>query len=581
MDTPWTAFYEAAVPHSLSYSNEPLPALLDTTARRYPNHPALKFVLKYVAGGRICVGGTLTYRQLHEAMDRFATALHALGVRKGDRVALMLPNSPQFVIGFFGALRIGATVVNINPTYTPRELRHQLQDSGAATIVTLNPLLPRVQEIAADTALRHIIVSTIYDTLPFPFSAMVRRTQEQEADWVEVTPTEQVRRFADLMDAYPPAPPLVAVSGADVALFQYTGGTTGAPKAAMLTHANLMANTTQLVHWMPELKQARERVMCAIPFFHVYGMTVGMCFAIAKAATMIVLPNPRPVEVVLEALHRERVTAFPGAPTMYIGIINHPQIGDYDLRSIKACISGSASLPMEVQERFGELTGGRLVEGYGLTEAAPVTHCNPVFGLRKAGSIGIPLPDVEVQVLDMESDQPLPIGSEREGELLLRGPQVMLGYWNRPDETAQTKSEDGWLHTGDIVRTDADGYFYVVDRKKDLIIASGYNIVPREVEEVLFMHPQILEASVVGIPDSYRGETVKACVVLKPGETSTRDAIRAFCKERLAPYKVPTHVEFMDELPKSQVGKVLRRVLVEQEKARQAAASDALPEQAG
>ena len=568
MDTHWKEHYEPDVAHTLSYPDTTLISLLDESVRAYPSHTAINFVLKYLVNGHVALGAKHSYRQLKEAVDRFATALHALGVRKGDRVGLMLPNTPQFVIGFFAALRLGATVVNINPTYTPRELKHQLEDSGAETILLLNIFLPRLREIQQATAIKRVIVTTIYDTLAFPTSVVVRRSQQKEPDWVEVVPDDTTWMFDELLAEYPPAPPIVATDPADVALLQYTGGTTGVPKAAMLTHYNIMANTTQLMAWMSSLEQARERVMCAIPFFHVYGMTVSMCFGIAKAAELVVIPNPRPIDIVLETVHHEKVTVFPGVPALYIGIINHPRISQYDLRSIKACISGSAALPMEVQETFGELTGGRLVEGYGLTEAAPVTHCNPVFGMRKSGSIGVPLPDVDIQVRDLETDQPVELGADREGELLLRGPQVMKGYWNRPDETSKTITEDGWLRTGDIVRTDADGYFYIVDRKKDLIIASGYNIVPREVEEVLFMHPKVLEATVAGIPDAYRGETVKAYVVLKADQASSQDEIRAFCKEHLAPYKVPTHVEFLDELPKSQVGKVLRRVLIEREKER-------------
>ena len=570
MDTPWLNHYEANVPPSLTYSTATLPSLLDAAVAHNPNAVAINFVLKYVLKGRVALGGKLSYRQLSEAVDRFATALHALGVRKGDRVALMLPNTPQFVIGFFGALRLGAIVVNINPTYTPRELKLQLADSGAETILVLSRFLPKINEIRAETALRRVIVTDIFDPLPFPVSAVVRRAQQKEADWVDVQPNATTLLFSDLLADYAATPPPVEVDAHDVALFQYTGGTTGAPKAAMLTHYNVMANTTQILNWVPSMRHGRERVVCAIPFFHVYGMTVGMCVALALASQMIIIPDPRPVDIVMEAIHNEKATIFPGVPALYIAIINHKNVTDYDLRSVTVCISGSAALPMEVQEKFGEITGGRLVEGYGLTEAAPVTHCNPVFGTRKSGAIGLPMPDVEVQVLDLETDEPLPIGSEREGELLLRAPQIMKGYWNRDDETAKVLSADGWLRTGDIVRTDADGYFYVVDRKKDLIIASGYNIVPREVEEVLFMHPSVLEAAVAGIPDQYRGETVKAFVVLKPAAQATTKELRDFCKANLAPYKVPTHVEFLAELPKTQVGKVLRRVLVEMEKQKQA-----------
>jgi long-chain acyl-CoA synthetase len=336
------------------------------------------------------------------------------------------------------------------------------------------------------------------------------------------------------------------------------------PKAAMLSHFNLVANTVQVRRWMVTLEEGKERVMGAIPFFHVYGMTVAMSLAIYLGAELVVVPNPRPIDGVMKAIDKERATVFPGVPTMYIGIINHPDVGKYDLKSVKACISGAAPLPMDVQTKFGEITGGRLVEGYGLTEAAPVTHCNPIYGQRKAGSIGVPFPDVEAKIMDYDKLVEKPQGEE--GELWVRGPQVMQGYWGRPDETAKTITEDGWLRTGDIARMDSDGYFYIVDRLKDIIIASGFNIVPREVEEVLFEHPKVQEAVVAGVPDPYRGETVKAYVVLRPGEAVTADELIAFCAERLAPYKVPKYVEFRSELPKTQVGKFLRRVLVEEER---------------
>jgi len=316
--------------------------------------------------------------------------------------------------------------------------------------------------------------------------------------------------------------------------------------------------------WLRNIKEGKDCMLGAIPFFHVYGMTVGMSLAMYIGAQLVIVPNPRQIETVMEVIHKERASIFPGVPTMYMGIINHPQVKNYDLKSVDACISGAAPLPMDVQLKFGEITGGRLVEGYGLTEAAPVTHCNPIYGDRRAGSIGLPLPDVEAKIVDYETFADKPVGQE--GELWVRGPQVMKGYWQRDDETAKTVTADGWLRTGDIARMDADGYFYIVDRLKDIIIASGFNIVPREVEEVLFEHPKVQEAVVAGVPDARRGETVKAYIVLKPGETATVDEIVAFCKERLAPYKVPRQVEFRSELPKTMVGKFLRRVLVEEER---------------
>jgi long-chain acyl-CoA synthetase len=342
----------------------------------------------------------------------------------------------------------------------------------------------------------------------------------------------------------------------------------------MLTHKNLVANTLQVVAFLPSAEPGKEKVMAAIPFFHVYGMTVAMNFAIYLGGEIVIVPNPRPIDNVMRIIDKERTTIFPGVPVMYNGIINHPDVNKVNLRSIKACISGSAALPMEVQERFGELTQGRLVEGYGLTETSPVTHCNPVFGERRAGSIGLPLPNVEAKLINAETGMPVPWGSDETGELCVRGPNVMKGYWNKPEETAKCIDESGWLHTGDIARMDEDGYFYIVDRVKDMINASGYKVLPREVEEVLFSHPAVFEAAVAGVPDSYRGETVKAFVVLKPDASCTAEELTSFCRERLAPYKLPKHIQFRDELPKTQVGKVLRRVLVEEHiKAQQGSAN--------
>lgn len=573
MEKIWLDSYEPLVPQTLTYPDVPVSALLSESARKFPNNTATHFVLSYLAGNRITVGGDLTYRKLEELVDRFATALYELGVQKGDRVALMLPNSPHFVIAFFAAIKIGAIVVNHNPTYTPRELKHQLQDSGAETIVLLNLFMPRLQEIQADTSIKRVVVAHVFDTLGFPSKQLARAKQKRSPDWVDVKLDHGVYFFEQLLAKYSPTPPSVVVDPGDVALFQYTGGTTGLPKAAMLTHRNLVANTIQVSKWLPDGKQGQEKVMCAIPFFHVYGMTVGMIYGLYMGAELVIVPNPRPIDNVMNVLQKERCTIFPGVPAMYIGIVNHPQVGNYDLKSIRACISGSAPLPMEIQEQFGQLTGGRLVEGYGLTEAAPVTHCNTVYGRRKSGSIGIPMPDVKVRLISLEDGSDLLPGAEKEGEMLIHGPQVMKGYWNREDETAQTIDADGWLHTGDICKTDSDGFFYIVDRKKDMINASGFKVLPRDVEEVLFMHPKVLEAVVLGVPHPTRGDdTVKAYVVLKPNQQAEAAEIRNFCKENLAPYKVPREVEFRDELPKTIVGKVLRRVLLEEEQQKQASA---------
>ncbi|EFO79254.1 AMP-dependent synthetase and ligase [Oscillochloris trichoides DG-6] len=570
MDKPWFSFYEKGVPRTISYKRVTISDLLAETAREFPETTATSFVLRYMLGGRFTVGGKATYRKLNEQVDRMATALYQLGVRKGDRVAVMLPNSPHYIISFFAAMRLGAIVVNVNPTYTSRELQHQLEDSGAETIILLNLFWPRLREIRPETKVKRIVVAHVFDTLGFPSKLLVKIAQKKTPEWVDVNPEQDIFFFETLLNQYGPTPPKVNVDVDDVALFQYTGGTTGLPKAAMLTHYNLMANVQQVGAWLVSGHRGHEKMMAAIPFFHVYGMTVAMLYSVYMAAEIIIVPNPRPIDNVMTIMQKERATLFPGVPAMYIGIINHPKVAEYDLRSIKACISGSAPLPMEVQERFGEVTGGRLVEGFGMTECSPVALVNPVYGTRKAGSVGIPAPDTEAKIVNLETGEEIPLGSDEQGELCVRGPQVMKGYWQRPDETALTVDADGWLHTGDICKSDSDGYFYIVDRKKDMIIASGFKVLPRDVEEVLFMHPKVMEAVVVGVPNPARGDdTVKAFVVVKEGESPTVEEIREFCKLHLAPYKVPREIEFRTELPKTMVGKVLRRVLVDEEKAKQ------------
>ena len=374
----------------------------------------------------------------------------------------------------------------------------------------------------------------------------------------------------DLLATAPAKAPAVSFEAAkDTAVFQFTGGTSGLPKAAELTHRNLVANIAQINAWVPSLKPGDEKFLLALPAFHVYGMTVGMLTCLKLGGELVLVPDPRNTLHILEIIAREKITLYPGVPAMYIAIINHPKVADYDLHSIRVCLSGGAPLPAEVAQKFEEVTGGKLVEGYGMSESSPLTAGNPVFGQTKTGSVGMPFPSTELALIALESDEQgetrfLDVGQT--GELVVRGPQVMKGYYNNPEETANAIDADGWLHTGDIATMDADGYFFIVDRKKDLIIASGYNIVPREVEEVLFMHPKVMEAAVVGVPDAKRGETVKAFVVLKEGQGATVEEIRDFCKERLAPYKVPSLVEFRSELPKTQIGKVLRRVLMEEEK---------------
>jgi len=560
-DAPWFRRYEEGVPRTVAYPEITLPEALDRTVARFPDRVALRFFLD----ARL-PAPALTYRQLQDQTLRFATALFQLGVRKGDRVALMLPNSPQMVVAFYGALRIGAVPVNTNPMYVSREMREQFEDSGCETVVLLDQFYPRLREIHAATRVRRVIVADVADSLPWPARLLVRFAQARKGERVAVPAETDTHSFRDLVRAYPPTPPGADLRPSDLALLQYTGGTTGTPRAAMLTHRNLVANSLQARAWFSRAVDGREVFLGAIPFFHVYGLTSVLLFGVAVGAEIVAIPRPRPVDIVLEAIQRFRVTLFPGVPTLYAAINEHPRVGEYDLRSGALCVSGAAPLPREVFERFEALTGGRLVEGYGLTETSPLTHGNPIRGERRVGSIGLPVPDTDARVVDLASGEPLPPGEE--GELEVRGPQVMLGYWERPEESAEA-FHDGWLRTGDVARMDADGFFHVIDRRKDMIDASGFKVLPREVEEVLFMHPKVREAVVAGVPDAYRGETVKAFVVLKAGESATEEEIVEFCRLHLAPFKVPRRVEFRDELPKSMVGKYLRRVLVEEARAAQ------------
>lgn len=564
----WRLQYEPGVPHSVEIPDIPLYRVLDNTAARFPRSTAIHLLLKYLKFG-LEIGSKMSYAEVKEATDRFAAALHKLGVRQGDRVAIMLPNLPQQIIAYFGILKAGGVIVNINPTYTAREVLHLLKDSGAQAIITLTGLHARIEEIRAQTELKHIILTDIVDSLPWHWRKLAAGQVRASGMMADIAPAPHIHNFYELIRQAPTTPPTVSYNPDDVILLQYTGGTTGTPKAAMLTHRNLVSNTTQSRAWFTFTKDGQEKALGAIPFFHVYGMTVAMLVAFQMGAELIMIPNPREVDLVLEIINKEHISYYPGVPAMYVAIINHPRVKEFNLRSVKGCMSGGASLPVEVARRFEELTGGNLAEGFGLSEASPVALANPLRNVtRRAGSVGIPIPNTRVEIVSLQPDEngtypPMPLGEP--GEMVIYGPQVMKGYWNSPEESKRALNSRGGLHTGDIARMDEDGYLYIVDRKKDLIIASGYNIVPREVEEVLFMHPAVMEAVVAGVPDARRGETVKAFLVLKPGESCTEEEIRNFCKQYLAPYKVPTKVEFRTELPKSIVGKVLRRLLVEEE----------------
>lgn len=551
----WLAHYPEEIPKTISYDEKPLFYYLERAAEKNPEQIALHFM-----------GKEITYRELFESALQFANGLRSLGLKKGDRVSIMLPNSPQGVISYYGILLAGGVVVQTNPLYVERELLHQLKDSGAKMIVCLDLLYPKVMKVKGETKLEQVIVTGVKDYLPFPKNLLYPLVQkkQQKGDGVDVTYNDTTHRFIDLLKRNAASKINVSIDPKeDVALLQYTGGTTGPAKGVILTHYNLVANTLQCKAWMYKAKVGEERILAILPFFHVYGMTVVMNYAIMMMSTMIIMPKFDPGDV-LKTIQKQKPTLFPGAPTMYIGLLNHPDIGNYNLSSINACISGSAPLPVEVQYKFEEMTKGKLVEGYGLTEASPVTHSNLIWGKRVKGSIGLPWPDTDAAIV--KEDGTLAKTNEI-GELIVKGPQVMKGYWNRPEETEKAL-KDGWLYTGDMGHMDEEGYFYLVDRKKDMIIAGGYNIYPREIEEVLYEHESVKEAVAIGVPDRYRGETVKAFVVVKEGAQLTEQELDEHCRKYLAAYKVPKMYEFRDELPKTSVGKILRRVLQDEEKAK-------------
>lgn len=556
MNRPWHQHYPAEIPKSLTYDETPLYQFLLDSGEKFKEKKALHFM-----------GKEMTFGEVLSKAKKMANFLQQKGLKKGDRVASMLPNVPQAVITYYGALLAGGIVVQVNPLYTERELEYQLKDSGAKYIICLDILLPRVSKVKDNTDLDHIIVTRIADYLPFPKNLIYPFIQKRQYNMsVKVEENESTHIWKNIFESVSEDYEKVEIDPKkDLALLQYTGGTTGRPKGVMLTHFNLVANVEMCKMWMYKLNGEEQVVLGVLPFFHVYGMTTVMNLSILYGSMMVLLPKFE-VEEVLKTIEKHRPTLFPGAPTIYIGLLNHPDIEKYDLSSIQACISGSASLPLEVQEQFEKITGGKLVEGYGLTETSPVTHANFIWGKRINGSIGVPWPDTDAKIVKDGTLEELPVGEI--GEIAVKGPQVMLGYWNKEEETKEVLN-NGWLLTGDMGYMDEDGFFYVVDRKKDMIIAGGYNIYPREVEEVLFEHPGVLEAAVIGVPDEYRGETVKAVIVPKKGVTLDEKELNEYCRKHLAAYKVPRIYEFRDELPKSIIGKVLKRKLVEESKAQQ------------
>jgi long-chain acyl-CoA synthetase len=567
IDKIWLKYYDPGVPTTIDYPQMTLHQLLDETAQRFPDHTAIIFP------GALGDTYRLSYRELNHQANRLANALVDLGVKKGDRVALLMPNCPQFVVSYYAILKAGGIAVATNPLYSPREMEFQFKDCGAETIILLSLFYRTVMGLKERTKLRSLVLTNIKECLPPLSRLLFTLFQEQkEGHRVDISGAVDVFSFQNLIRHAAPTPPPPTIDPEDIAMFQYTGGTTGLSKAAVATHRNVLANAFQLRAWGNPvgLNEGEEAVLGVLPFFHAYGMVTVMHYSVVTGSAMILLPRFQ-VKQVLKVINRYKPASFPGVPTIYVAIINHPEVSKYNLRSIRACISGAAPLPVEVQLEFEELTGGKLVEGYGLSETLVATHCNPVVGMRKVGSIGVPLPDVEAKIMDMETgEKEMPIGEI--GELVIRAPQVMKSYWNRPEET-EGALRQGWLYTGDLAKMDEDGFFSIVDRKKELILAGGYSIYPSEIEEVLYEHPKVKEAVCYGVPDPYRGQTVKVAIVLKGGEIATPEEIIEFCRERLARYKVPKLVEFRKELPKSLIGKALRRVLVEEEEAKREQAS--------
>jgi long-chain acyl-CoA synthetase len=567
-EKPWLSHYDKGVPYSLApYPSKPLFSFLEESAAKFPARPCTVFQ-----------GRVINYREMNDLTDRMAAGLAGIGVKPGDRVGLFMPNIPQFVIAFYGILKAGGVVVATNPQYTSREIIHQLLDSGIELMVMMSKFYNIIKDVQSQTKLKTLIVTNVKEQLP-PLTALAFTLLKEEKDGHRVTLAEGDLWMKDLVDKHTAAErPKLTISADDVALLQYSGGTTGLSKGAIATHGRLVANTLQIKAWFLDMREGQEVTLMAIPLYHVYGMLAGMAFAMSCAGSLIMVPDPRVLKDVLGNIHKYHPTTFPAVPALYNAINNHPDVkaGRIHLSSIRACISGSAPLLHETKVAFERLTGGKVFEGYGLSEAPTATHCNPLMGVNKEGSIGLPLPDVECRLISLEDGvTDLGLGAGQIGELAIRGPQVFKGYWNMPTETNNTLQADPagggpWLFTGDIARVDEDGYFYIVDRKKELIKASGFQVWPREIEEALAANPKVREVGVAGIPDAYRGETVKAWIVLKDGEKATEDELKDWCKDKLARFKVPTQIEFRNELPKTTVGKVLRRELVRQHKEKMA-----------
>ena len=549
---PWLKHYEAGVPENLTFRDDLLVDNFDRSVKRYPDQVALIFQ-----------GYKLSYRQLDEMVGSMVACLKSFGIKKGDSVAILLPNVIPCVAAYYAIMRLGAVCVMNNPLYTDRELEHQFNDSGSRILITLDLLANRMVKLRPKTGIKEIIYTSIGDYLPFPKNLLFPLVGKRKKLAADVTPAPDVYKWKALIAQNAPSDFREEVSLDDVAMYQYTGGTTGVSKGVMLTHRNLSCQIQQAEAWFPNFKTGDGIAIGALPFFHIFGLSIAMNLPIAMGWTTVLVPKPQASQL-LETIAKHRPTFAPLVPTMYNGLINHPGIDKTDLSCIKGCFSGSAPLPVELIKEFESRSGSIIAEGFGMTESSPVTHVNPFDGgPRKPGSIGVPVCNTEARIVDLvDGVTDMPVGET--GELVVRGPQVMKGYLGRPDATAETLV-DGWLRTGDIAKMDEDGYFYIVDRKKDMILSGGYNVYPRDIDEVLFEHPKVQEACAIGIPHPHRGEAVKVFVVLKEGEEATEEELIAYCGTKLAKYKLPVAVEFREDLPKSTVGKILRKELREQE----------------
>lgn len=551
---PWLKTYPASVNWAAPLPNGPLYEIIDDAIARFADLPALDFF-----------GRTVTYRQFGQHIALIAKGLQSKGLKKGDRVGLFLPNTPYYPLFYFAILKIGGTVVNFNPLYAAREIAKQITDSGVTLMVTVDvkDLVHKLHERLSDTTLQHIIVCPMAAVLPWHLRLIYPLVKAR--DKAIIPRTSAYTTYEDLTDNDGDYTCIPIDPVNDIAVLQYTGGTTGIPKGAMLTHANLHANVMQARLIFPNVRVGQERMLAVLPFFHVFAMTAVMNITLLLGGCLIMLPR-FDVGQVVKTIHKKRPTLFPAVPTIYTAINHYKDLKRYDLRSIRYCISGGAPLPAEVKKDFEALTGCVLVEGYGLSETSPVTHCNPVDGVNKTGSIGLPVPQTWVEIVSLEDKTTLvPLGEI--GEICIRGPQVMKGYWNQAEETSSVLEDTPQgvrLHTGDVGYIDPDGYTFIVDRIKDMIAAGGFKIYPRMVEEAIYQHPSVEECIVVGIPDPYRGQTVKAFIKLRAEKTLSFDALKDFLHDKLSPIEMPKQMELRDRLPKTLIGKLSRKMLLDE-----------------